>query len=66
MKLQSFQFDVSDVIPANVENILPLPFFAFLFADFIRNRSRAAASKRKIIIQSFIVFLTIFPELMKL
>ena len=29
IKLQSFEFSVSDVIPANVQNISPLVFFAF-------------------------------------
>ena len=30
MKLQSFEFSVNDVIPANTQNILPLVFFAYL------------------------------------
>ena len=34
IKLQSFEFSVSDVIPANVENISFLVFFAF-FISFV-------------------------------
>ena len=29
MKLQSFEFDVIDVIPSNVQNMSPLAFFAY-------------------------------------
>ena len=36
MKLLNFQFDVNEVIPTNVENILFLPFFAFFVVDFIK------------------------------
>ena len=38
IKLQSFEFSVSEVIPANVQNIAPLVFFAF-FVSFMEKRS---------------------------
>ena len=54
-ELQSFEFSVSDVIPANVQNIWPLVFFAFLLVLWSKN-----------LLWSFTVFLTIFYELVKL
>ena len=38
MKLQSFQFEVCDVIPASVENILPLLFF--FVVDFMKKEPK--------------------------
>ena len=38
MKLQSFQFEVCDDIPANVENILPLLFF--FVVDFMKKEPK--------------------------
>ena len=37
IKLQSFEFSVSDVIPENVQNISPLVFFAF-FVSFMEKK----------------------------
>ena len=37
VKLQSFEFSVSDVIPENVQNISPLVFFAF-FVSFMEKK----------------------------
>ena len=37
INLQRFEFSVSDVIPANVQNILPLIFFAF-FVIFLEKK----------------------------
>ena len=55
-KLKSFEFGVSDIIPANVQNISPLVFFIHLLL-ILRGRKFP---------QSFMVFWTIFHELMKL
>ena len=52
MKLQKFEFGVSDATLANAKNIWRLIFFAYL--------------KRKNLLQSFMLFLTTFHELMKL
>ena len=38
IKLQSFEFSVSDVIPANVQNISPRVFLAF-FVSFVEKNS---------------------------
>ena len=54
IKLQSFEFSVSDVIPANLRNISPLFSLYFVFVLW-----------RKSILVSFMVFLTILHELMK-
>ena len=53
--LQSFEFDVSDVIPANVQNISPL-LFLHTFVDFMENEPS----------KNFCGFLIIFHEVMKL
>ena len=37
VKLQSFEFSVSDVIPENVQHISPLVFFAF-FVSFMEKK----------------------------
>ena len=55
MKLQSFELDVIDFIPAIVLNILPLLFCMFL-----------SISWRKNFLEIFMAFLIIFYEVMKL
>ena len=57
MKLLNFQFDVNEVIPTNVENILFLPFFAFFVVDFIKKERNT---------KYYGVFFTIFHKLMHL
>ena len=37
IKLQSFEFSESDVIPVNVQNISPLVFFAFFVSVVEKN-----------------------------
>ena len=54
MKLQRFEFDVSDVIPTNAQKISPLVFFACKFYG------------KKNILQSFMVYFIIFHEPMNL
>ena len=56
MKLQSFESGVSDVTPANLQNISALVFFAH-FCEF---------HEKKIFLHSFVVVLTISCELTKL
>ena len=53
IKLQSFEISVSDVILVNVTNISPLVFFAFFLLVLWR----------KSLLESVIVFLTIFHNL---
>ena len=36
IKLQSFEFSVSEVIPTNAQNISPLVFFVFFVSFFVR------------------------------
>ena len=56
VKLQSFEFGVSDVIPANVQNISPLVVFLCVFLLVLW---------RKNIVQSFMVLLILLREIMK-
>ena len=55
LKLQSLEFDVSDVIPKITQKISPLVFFEYFLLILWR----------KILYKNFTEFLTIFPELMK-
>ena len=55
MKLQSFEFDLTDVIPTNVQIISHLVFF-FMFSLILCGKK---------LLQGFMVFLVIFHELTK-
>ena len=52
MKSRTFEFDISDIITANVKSLSPL-FFLHVFVNFMEK-------------ESFMVFLTIFHKLMML
>ena len=54
IKMQSFEFSVSDVIPTNVQNISPLVFFTFFVSFMEKNPTK------------FYGILTFFRALMKL
>ena len=57
MNFQNFKFDDIDIIPADVKNISLLAFFAYFLLLMIC---------RKNLLQSLMIFLTIFQELVKL
>ena len=56
MMFQSFEFDISDIIPASVQNISLQVFFHIFFFILCRMSFQ----------QNFMVFFTIFQELIKL
>ena len=61
IKLQSFEFGLSDVITANVQNISPLVFFAFFVGLLRKNlKSYALRSPLKVVSATFLLVVSLF------